>query len=78
MFCDYSSMIKLSNNPILHGRSKHIHIRYHFFRELVKKGTIQLEYCTTRDQIADIMTKVVKLEVFEELRGRIGVGFKED
>lgn len=68
MFCDNSSTIKLSRNPVLHGRSKHIHVRYHFLRELVKEGTLRLDYCTTKDQIADIMTKAVKREVFEELR----------
>lgn len=78
VFCDNSSTIKLSKNPVLHGRSKHIHVRYHFLRELVKEGTIQLDYCSTQDQIADIMTKAVKLEVFEELRGRMGVRLKEN
>lgn len=48
MLCDNSSTIKLSKNPILHRRSKHIHVRYHFLRELVNEGTIQLDYCATQ------------------------------
>lgn len=71
MFCDNISTIKLSKNPVLHGRSKHIHVRYHFLRDLVNEGVIELEYCRTQDQLYDVMTKPVKLEVFEKLRGKI-------
>lgn len=74
LLCDNSSTIKLSKNAILHGRSKHIQVRYHFIRELV----IELEYCSTQDQVADIMTKPVKLEVFEKLRGYMGVCLKNE
>lgn len=77
MFCDNSSTIKLSKNPVLHGRSKHIHVRFHFLRELVNDGAIKLEYCSTQDQLADVMTKAVKLEVFEKLRDRMGVKKKK-
>lgn len=73
LFCDNSSTIKLSKNPVLHGRSKHIHVRFHFLRELVNDGVILLDYCTTQEQVSDIMTKAVKREVFEKLRGRMGV-----
>lgn len=68
MFCDNSSAIKLSKNPVLHGKSKHISVRYHFLRELVSEGVINLDYCSTQDQISDIMTKPVKLDAFEKLR----------
>ena len=78
LFCDNSSAIKLSKNPVLHGRSKHIHVRYHFLRELVNEGVIALEYCSTKEQLSDIMTKPVKLEVFERLRSNMGVGLKEE
>lgn len=78
LYCDNSSTIKLSKNLVLHGRSKHIHVRYHFLRELVNDGIIQLDYCSTQDQLSDIMTKAVKLEVFERLRDRMGVCSKEE
>lgn len=76
-YCDNSSTIKLSKNPVLHGRSKHIHVRYHFLRDLVNEGTIQLDYCPTQEQLADFMTKAVKLETFEKLRYRVGTCTKE-
>jgi hypothetical protein len=47
--CDSSSAIKLSKNPVMHGRSKHIDVRFHFLRELTKAGTVELVYCNTQD-----------------------------
>lgn len=73
ILCDNSSTIKLSKNPVLHGRSKHIDIRFHFLRELVRDGVVDLRHCNTQDQIADIMTKPLRLEVFLKLRSLLGV-----
>lgn len=78
VYCDNSSTIKLSKNPVLHGRSKHIHVRFHFLRDLVNEGVINLEFCPTSEQFADIMTKAVKLEVFEKLRRKLGVCTREE
>ena len=71
--CDNMSSIKLAKNPIMHGRSKHIDVRFHFLRELCKEGVIELKHCNTQDQIADIMTKALKMDTFEKLRGLLGV-----
>ena len=74
IYCDNCSTIKLSKNPVMHGRSKHIAIRYHFLRDLSKEGIVNLKYCRTQDQIADIMTKPLKLDAFVKLRELMGVG----
>lgn len=73
ILCDNSSTIKLSKNPVLHGRSKHIDVRFHFLRNLTKDGVIRLEYCGTEEQVADIFTKPLRLEVFVKLREKLGV-----
>lgn len=73
IFCDNSSTIKLSKNPVMHGKSKHIDVRFHFLRNLVNEGAMQLKFCSTQDQTADIFTKPLKLEKFQELRGKLGV-----
>lgn len=73
IFCDNSSTIELSKNPVLHGRSKHIDVRFHFLRELTKDGVVKLVHCHTQEQIADIMTKPLKLDVFVKLRSLMGV-----
>ena len=71
--CDNSSTIKLSKNPVMHGRSKHIDVRYYFLRNLTKEGTIALVHCRSHEQLADIMTKPLKLDAFLKLRTLLGV-----
>ena len=56
---DNQSGIKLSKNPVFHGRSKHIDIRYHFLRDCVQRGTIRLEYILTDEQVAEIFSKAL-------------------
>ncbi|CAI0431123.1 unnamed protein product [Linum tenue] len=73
IFCDNSSAIKLSRNPVLHGRSKHIDVRFHFLRELANRGVVTMEHCRTYEQIADVMTKALKLETFQLMRAKLGV-----
>lgn len=71
--CDNSSTIQLSKNPIHHGRSKHIEVRFHYLRELTGEGKVKLIHCGTQDQLADIMTKPLKLETFVKLRKMLGL-----
>uniref|UniRef100_A0A2N9FH80 Integrase catalytic domain-containing protein n=1 Tax=Fagus sylvatica TaxID=28930 RepID=A0A2N9FH80_FAGSY len=74
VLCDNSSTIKLSKNPVMHGRSKHIDVRFHFLRDLTRDGVVELKHCVTQEQVADIMTKPLKLDVFLKLRESMGVG----
>ncbi|XP_048231282.1 secreted RxLR effector protein 161-like [Ricinus communis] len=76
IFCDNSSIIKLSKNPVMHGRSKHIDVRFHFLGDLTKDGVVKLEHCGSKDQLADIMTKPLRLKVFVRLRELLGVSSK--
>ncbi|KAL0556644.1 hypothetical protein IC582_005158 [Cucumis melo] len=73
LFCDNGSAIALSKNPVFHGRSKHIRIKYHFIRDLVKDGEVIVKYCKTQDQVADIFTKTLKFDLFVKFRGKLGV-----
>lgn len=68
LFYDNTSTIKLSKNLVMHGKSKHIRVRYHFLRELTKEGAIKLVYCNTEEQLADIMTKHLKMVAFPKIR----------
>ncbi|POM81910.1 Integrase catalytic core protein [Phytophthora palmivora] len=54
---DNQSCIKLSYNPELHDRSKHIHIRYCFVQEKVNRKEFDVKYCNTKEMVADIFTK---------------------
>jgi hypothetical protein len=73
IYCDNSSTIKLSRNPVLHGRSKHIDVKYHFLRDLAKDEVINLIFCRSEDQVADIFTKPLKTPLFHKLRELLGV-----
>ena len=70
--CDNQSGIMLSENPVFHDRSKHIDIRYHFLRDCVHRGTIQLEYIQKDEQLADIFTKALCRHSFVKFRDKFG------
>ena len=57
LFVDNQGSIALARNPVFHDRSKHVDIQFHYTRELVRKGRIQLEYLSTKDMVADVLTK---------------------
>jgi hypothetical protein len=73
IMCDNSSTIKLSKNPVMHGRCKHIDVRFHFLRNLTRDGIVELVHCNTQDQLADVMTKPLKLEAFCKIRKNLGM-----
>jgi hypothetical protein len=73
LMCDNSSTIKLSKNPIMHGHSKHIDVRFHFLRDITRDRVIELVHCGSQDQMANLLTKPIKLESFVKLREQLGV-----
>lgn len=70
---DNRSAIDLAKNPVFHGRSKHIDIRYHFIRKCVERGEVVLKHVSSSDQRADIMTKAMAIIKFERMRNLLGV-----
>lgn len=62
----------------MHGRSKHIDVRFHFLRELTKEGMVKLVHCVSQEQLADLMTKPLKMDAFLKLRELLGVCSKSD
>ena len=57
--CDNQGCIALTENPVHHERTKHFDIRHHFIREKVQDGDIRLHYRSTKDIIAEVMTKAL-------------------
>jgi hypothetical protein len=70
---DNKSAIQLCKNPVFHDQSKHIEVRYHFIRECVTAGKINVEYVRTDEQLADILTKPLGRIRFLELHEKIGM-----
>nr|GFA33091.1 retrovirus-related Pol polyprotein from transposon TNT 1-94 [Tanacetum cinerariifolium] len=54
IYCDSKSAIAISCNPVQHTRTKHIDVRYHFIKDHVEKGTIELYFVGTEYQVADL------------------------
>ena len=73
IFCDNTSAISISKNPVMHSKTKHIPIKYHFVKEKVAEKNIKLEYVGTKEQIADIFTKPLPHEAFEYIRQKLGI-----
>eukprot|EP00253_Pinus_taeda_P015797 PITA_15797 len=71
--CDNTSAISISKNPVMHSKTKHIPIKYHFLREQVLEQKVKLEYVPSKEQVVDIFTKPLPRETFEYLRQKLGV-----
>nr|GEX97874.1 retrovirus-related Pol polyprotein from transposon TNT 1-94 [Tanacetum cinerariifolium] len=73
IYCDSKSAIAISCNPVQHPRTKHIAICYHFIKEHVENGTIELYFFKTDYQLADLFTKALPMDRFSNLVRRLGV-----
>nr|GEY94120.1 hypothetical protein [Tanacetum cinerariifolium] len=73
MYCDSKASIAISCNPVQHSRTKHIDIRYHFIKEKVKKGIVELFFVETEYQLTNLFTKALPVERFKYLVKRLGV-----
>ncbi|GJV97451.1 retrovirus-related pol polyprotein from transposon TNT 1-94 [Tanacetum coccineum] len=73
MYRDNKSVIALCCNNVQHSRSKHIDIRFHFIKEQVKNGVVELYFVITKYQLADIFTKALGRERNEFLINKLGM-----
>eukprot|EP00253_Pinus_taeda_P002241 PITA_02241 len=73
LWCDNQSAIQLCKDLIQHQRSKHIELHMHFIRKLIHDHVLEVQYCSTNDQVADIFTKALTEVKFTKLRIMIGV-----
>lgn len=75
LHCDSTSAINIAKNPVLHSKTKHIDVHYHFLRDHQEKGDIELCYDDTHNQLTDILTKPLDQATFVCLQGELGVCF---
>ncbi|GKC43383.1 hypothetical protein Tco_1061105 [Tanacetum coccineum] len=73
IFYDNINDIAISNNPVLYSRTKHIDIRYHFIRDHILKGDIELHFIPTQYQLANIFTKPLDEPTFRRLIVELGM-----
>ncbi|GJX17169.1 retrovirus-related pol polyprotein from transposon TNT 1-94 [Tanacetum coccineum] len=73
MYCDSKAAIAISCNPVQHSRTKHIDVRYHFIKEHVEKGIVELFFVGTEYQLADLFTKALSEDRFKYLVRRLSM-----
>jgi len=70
---DSKPAIDLAKHPVAHGRSKHIETKFHFLRDQGNNGKLEIKHCKTDEQIADLLTKPLKLSSFDYLKKKLGM-----
>ena len=65
--------MKLTENPVFHDKSKHIEIKYHYIRDMVKRGAVKIQYVATDEQITDVLMKPLARVKFKHFRENLGV-----
>ncbi|KAJ9557089.1 hypothetical protein OSB04_011703 [Centaurea solstitialis] len=73
IYRDNTSAIAIANNPVLHSKTKHIEVRYHFIRDHVMNGDIELHFVPTEYQLADLFTKPLDVTRFNMLISELGM-----
>jgi histone deacetylase 1/2 len=73
LFCDNKSVVKLTNNPVHHARTKYIDVCHYFIRDHQQKENISIENISTEDQLADIFTKPLDEKRFCKLRIELNI-----
>ena len=73
LMVDNQPTIALAKNPVLHNRSKHIDVKFHFLRDYVDEGHIVIEFIETGRQLADVLTKPLGRLRLTELKEMIGM-----
>ena len=73
LYVDCNSALKLTRNPEYHSKSKHIDVKHHFIRQKVEDGTINTERVSTKDNLADVLTKALPRDSHNDLVARMGM-----
>lgn len=73
LIIDSKSAIDLAKHPIAHGKSKNNETKFHFLRDQVNNGKLEVKHCKTDEQIADLLTKPLKLSSFDYLKKKLGM-----
>jgi hypothetical protein len=77
ILCENQSCIKMTENLVFHDKSKHIEIQYHYIHDMVQRGAIKLQYVSTDEWVADVLTKPLFRVKFEHFRDKLDIVRKD-
>ncbi|GJT76686.1 retrotransposon protein, putative, ty1-copia subclass [Tanacetum coccineum] len=75
LWCDNLGATYLTSNPVFHAHTKHIEVDFHFVRERVARGALDVHFISTNDQVADVLTKPLLLHKFKQFRDNLNLLF---
>lgn len=73
IYSDNKGSINLAHNNVYHARSKHIDIRHHFVRDMIQRKSIIIQYISTEEMVADILTKALPNQRIQQLCQYLGL-----
>ena len=73
ILCDNMSSIYLARKPVFHARTKHIEVHYHFIRERVQTGEINLQHISMNLQVDDVFTKALGVDKLRQFTSGLGL-----
>jgi hypothetical protein len=73
LWCDNTGATYLTANPIFHRRAKHVEVDYHFIRERVASKQLDVRIITSKDQLADIMTRPLPGPAFSKITNNLNM-----
>ena len=71
--CDNKAAISISKNPVQHDRTKHVEVDRHFIKEKLEGKIIHIPYAKSKEQLANILTKAIRAEQFQDTLHKLGV-----
>jgi hypothetical protein len=71
--CNNHSCVKLSENTVFHDKSKHIEIKYHYIKDMVHRKVVHVQYLSTHEKVAYVITKPLAKMKFEYFRERLSL-----
>jgi hypothetical protein len=73
LWCDNLGATYLTANPVFHARTKHIETDFHFVRERVAEGALQVKFISSSDQLADVFTKPATYQMLDRFKSNLNL-----